>query len=86
MTWTEADVGKQVTITEPHGTTYTDEIVALPYMLPAIDPDGQAFMLGTGEILIGPSLEVGMILARASMALPAIHAQREQRKKMEDFE
>lgn len=74
--WTEKDIGKKVTIEFEHGTTMEDTIVSIPLELPIIKRDAEgneyAEVLGDGQIIVGPSIEIGMIHARLTHSLPLI--------------
>jgi hypothetical protein len=70
MRYTEEDVGKEVKVIYEHGTAMTDVIVAVPLWVKMRGPDNEMIILGDGQLLIGPLMEVGHILARASIALP----------------
>ena len=70
MSWTEKDVGREVVVIYEHGTAMTDTIVAVPLWVKMRGPDNEMIILGDGQMLIGPLMEVGHILARASIALP----------------
>ena len=84
--WTEEDIGKTVTITFEHGTEIEDTIVCVPLEMMALRtlPDGTQVpeMLGDGQPIIGPSIEVGMIHARLTHSLPLIKMQEERAKEM----
>ena len=84
--WTEDDIGKIVTITFEHGTEIEDTIVCVPLEMMALRtlPDGTQVpeMLGDGQPIIGPSIEVGMIHARLTHSLPIIKMQEERAKEM----
>jgi len=84
--WTEDDIGKTVTITFEHGTEIEDTIVCVPLEMMALRtlPDGTQVpeMLGDGQPIIGPSIEVGMIHARLTHSLPIIKMQEERSKEM----
>ena len=84
--WTEDDIGKTVTITFEHGTEIEDTIVCVPLEMMALRtlPDGTQVpeMLGDGQPIIGPSIEVGMIHARLTHSLPLIKMQEERAKEM----
>tara|TARA_R110000787_G_scaffold255235_1_gene360532 strand:+ start:556 stop:813 length:258 start_codon:yes stop_codon:yes gene_type:complete len=58
--WTDEDIGLQVKLMMPHGTAFTDIIIAIPH---------------EGHILIGPSTEIGMLIARIGMVIPVVQAQ-----------
>tara|TARA_B100000287_G_scaffold263148_1_gene247624 strand:+ start:1059 stop:1514 length:456 start_codon:yes stop_codon:yes gene_type:complete len=91
--WTEEDIGKKVTIEFEHGTTMEDTIVSIPLELPIIKRDAEgneyAEMLGDGQLIVGPSIEIGMIHARLTHSLPLIELLKLQQealqKAAEDF-
>lgn len=86
--WTEDDIGKMVTITFEHGTEIEDTIVCVPLEMMALRTlaDGTQVpeMLGDGQPIIGPSIEVGMIHARLTHSLPLVKMQEERAKEMAD--
>ena len=90
-TWTEEDIGTEVILQYGFGTRIKSTIVAVPYLIPLnhiIDGKvvSQTFV-GNGELIIGPDLEIGQILAQADFALPKIETQKMLAdKQQEDFE
>ena len=84
--WTEEDLGKKVTIEFEHGTMMEDTIVSIPLEMMALRtlPDGTQVpeILGDGQPIIGPSIEVGMIHARLTHSLPLIKMQEERTKEI----
>ena len=76
QSWTEEDIGKKVMIEFEHGTQMEDTIVSIPLEMPVIKRDAEgneyAEVLGDGQLIIGPSIEIGMIHARLTHSLPLI--------------
>ena len=74
--WNESHDGLQVRLMMPLGTIIEDEIIGLP--------------VEGGQMIYGPSQEIGMILARAAYAMQAQEAARawtiSTQKQMEDWE
>lgn len=89
--WKEEDIGTKVILEYGFGTRVEAEIVAVPYMIPLQHiKDGKVIgqtFVGNGELIIGPDLEIGQILAQADFALPKIESQKMlNEKQQEDFE
>lgn len=77
-TWTSEDVGKKVRCVHAYGTVVDDEIVEVKMDIPLVNPaNGMVTIIGNSEYIIGPKLEVGMIIARFQMSEPLIEAQRQ---------
>ena len=85
--WTEEDIGKEIAVKFKHGTEMVDTIVSIPLQMPVIrrDEQGNEFheILGDGQMIIGPSIEVGMIHARLSHSLPLVEMQRIQQMSLQ---
>jgi len=85
--WTEEDIGKEIVVKFEHGTEIVDTIVSIPLQMPVIrrDEQGNEFheILGDGQMIIGPSIEVGMIHARLTHSLPLIEMQRIQQMSLQ---
>ena len=88
--WGEDDVGTEVILQYGFGTRIKSTIVAVPYLIPLNHiKDGKVIgqtFAGNGELIIGPDLEIGQILAQADFALPKIESQKmlaEKRKRSE---
>jgi hypothetical protein len=92
--WTEEDVGKEVIMRCQFGTEILTTIEALPFMIPwarrRTDEDGKEYLergqWGSGEIIIGPLLEVGQKFAQAECAYPVIQRMKDLQTQMEGFE
>ena len=89
--WKEEDIGTKVILEYGFGTRVEAEIVGVPYMIPLSHiKDGKVIgqtFVGNGELIIGPDLEIGQILAQADFALPKIESQKMlAEKQQEDFE
>ena len=76
--WTSDDIGKKVLCVHSYGTVVEDVIVEVKMEIPLVNPtNGMVTMIGNGDYLIGPKLEVGMIIARFQMSEPLIELQRQ---------
>ena len=76
--WTTDDIGKKVLCVHSYGTVVEDVIVEVKMDIPLVNPtNGMVTMIGNGDYLIGPKLEVGMIIARFQMSEPLIELQRQ---------
>ena len=92
--WTEEDVGKKVIMRCSFGTEILTTIEALPFTIPwarrMTDDKGKEYLergaWGSGEIIIGPLLEVGQKFAQAECAFPVIQRMKDLQTQMEGFE
>ena len=86
--WSEEDIGKQITVRFEHGTEINDTIIGIPMEMTLIkkDENGNDYpeIIGDGQIIIGPSIEVGMIHARLTHSLPLVHMLEAQNKAVQD--
>jgi len=86
--WSEEDIGKQITVRFEHGTEIKDTIIGIPMEMTLIKKDkkGNDYpeIIGDGQMIIGPSIEVGMIHARLTHSLPLVHMLEAQNKAMQD--
>tara|TARA_Y100001937_G_C6876464_1_gene222860 strand:- start:32 stop:379 length:348 start_codon:yes stop_codon:yes gene_type:complete len=77
-TWTSEDIGKKILCVYDYGTVVEDEIVEVKMDIPLVHPtNGMVTIIGNSDYIIGPKLEVGMIIARFQMAEPVIEVQRQ---------
>ena len=67
--WSEEDVDREVTLLLEHGTVLSDVIIMLTY---------------NGRTYIGPSIEVGTIVARTDYAMGAQRFVEEQQQRIRD--
>ena len=86
--WTEEDIGTEVILQYGFGTRIKATIVGVPYLIPLNHIKdgvviGQTFV-GSGELIIGPDLEIGQILAQADFALPKIESQKMLAEKQQE--
>tara|TARA_R110002020_G_scaffold45444_1_gene129944 strand:+ start:138 stop:416 length:279 start_codon:yes stop_codon:yes gene_type:complete len=71
--WDESHLGLEIVLKLPYGTILRDTIVKVPLMFEVKDSSGGVSVIIKDEI-IGPSIEVGTILARMGYAAPVIES------------
>ena len=84
-TWTVEDIGKKVQCVYDYGTVVEDEIVEVKMDIPLVNPtNGMVTIIGNSDYIIGPKLEVGMIIARFQMSEPLIEMQRQMMSNLQN--